>query len=255
MKLKGVAFLLISFICFTLGNYINKPIQIFRQDYRKFRSRSLKAVDNSFLTVYNRLNSSITEYAAPFHQANLRWKKVCKNLQNLKLEENTRMDWSRISRDVTKLFVAISFIQESGLSMLFSPYELTSPTASAIILNNLFDRMEEQMDVMWDIYMKNKSCVAEYFSLYLTSFEPLIENICWTSNKTMENLMQDFERAEIDNNFANKTIDSCVKMAESCSEPNEVDDCLEKFVIFYFIEFFNHFTKSLSEKPLHRQFT
>lgn len=210
---------------------INDTIRVFRQDYRKFQKNSFKIVDRSFFNVYNALNSSLFDVLEPFDKVSSSWKKLCGSFRALEVDNKTKIRINAVCYDVQILLEKLLFERDESLAMFFYG-DLTSATPAGIVLEKLFFHMELQMEAMWKVYAQNSSCVAPFVKTYIPTFEILVENICFMSNRTISKINPEFFDARQLLITAKDLIMRCIEKGDFCSPTNNPQKCVENFVSF-----------------------
>lgn len=208
---------------------IDDSIREFRQDYRKFRRVSLKVVDRSFFNVYNALNLSLLNATEPLKDIHEKWKKFCKSFKNANCDNSTAQRWLIACKDVNDLITKTFQIRED-LMMEFYCGDLTAPTPPALILDTLYYYMEPQFEEMWNVYIKNSSCVAPFLKTYFPSYEPIIDNIIYITNQTAEKMPEIFSQARHLYQFSPSAIYECIRNSGSCLRSKKIDKCAERAV-------------------------
>lgn len=209
--------------------YVDKTVQKFRADYRKFRAKTIWDVDQSFFNVYNELNASLSNIIEPYQQTHSKLIELCNNLESAK-RNNTVKNFFRFRRicvDGRKLVKDFTFVRQSCLMEMFSG-DLNEPSFPGLIAKSLFNLVEFQMNEVMNIYNQNKSCVAQFIDDYLPSIEPIVDNINFISNITVNNLSQ-LNNASMNSRKAIGIIQKGIEMIEFCFDDQQ-DGCDRKKV-------------------------
>lgn len=147
---------------------------------------------------------------------------MCEKVIVLTLENLPPPNFNSTCNNVNALINNLVNEHENGLSLIF-PGDLTSTTLSGTIVMSLFDKMEKQMQKLWKIYVKQTHCVDFLLETYLSSFEPLIDNICLLNNETLRELHIAFDIAAKLAPRPLKQIKNIVRAVERClRRPNQV---------------------------------
>lgn len=230
----------IAVICVLVGfascqeiHTIDPMIQRFRQGYRIFSDNSLRRVDRCFFDVYNALNSSLVGLLAPFHLVRSNLSQFCSTAKQSNIGQS---DKSRVSEICTHFDYSLTFLlgeNRRGLESLF-PGELTTLSPAAETAMELFTQLELQMTDMWDVYIRNVSCVGPLLRTILPSYEPLIDNICFVNNLTINLLFETFRGTKSNGVLLGTKLTQAIRQAKSClSSYVGVEDCFDKAVSYF----------------------
>lgn len=204
---------------------IDRNVQAFRQSYRNFQKVSLITVDRSFFAVYNKLNSSIFKVVEPFRKNRIKWNKLCKSFMDEGFDNKTSTHIQKLCDSGRMLIKQLLAERERALGLMFEG-DLMSDTASGAAVKRLFDRMEDRMQEMWNIYASNLTCVGKFIKNYLPAFEPIIDNFCYFNNKTSESLNRVFYNSRTRTDNANRRMMSFISKLETCLYSKSMKACI-----------------------------
>jgi hypothetical protein len=209
--------------------FIDKNLQRFHQDYRRFKGKTLQVVDRSFFHFYKALNLSLFDTFAPVVKSHQNWIEMCKTLRKAKLGNETLNHLNEICYKINNLFDIIHDEHENGLLSFFYR-DLTDDSSLRTIAKSLFAFMELQMQDMWKIYKRNETCIASLLSTYLPSFEPIVDNICFMSNQTISNISTIFTDSRALFSISTNYIDGFVQKLMYCQKSKQLGECVMKGV-------------------------
>lgn len=208
---------------------INPMIQSFRQDYRKFRDGSLRRVDRCFFNVYNALNSSLVEVLKPFHRIRLTTKETCSKIKQSQLDKSVKSRVESVCSNFAYSLRVLLAEHHHGLENLYAG-EVTALSPAGNTAMTLLNLVELQMDDMWDVYIRNISCVGPLLKKFLPSYDPLIDNICFINNATIHLLEELFRESKSHSFLLGMKLTSAIRKADSCLDISSTAECFDKAV-------------------------
>lgn len=219
---------LLVVIKLTYGAFIiDESAREFRKDFLKFKAISSHAVDRAFFEVYNSLNIQLMRSFEPIQDFQEMWNDLCDKTLKLDLVKKTNRRWFSACNNVNKLISESRQDRKRNIDEFYSP-GIFEPTPTALILDEIFTKIELlHLDKMWNIYIKNSSCVSSLLGNYFPSFEPIVDNVIFIVNLT---------KAEIPNFFnssSNVEAFECIRWTEECTIRSNASKCLERSVSYF----------------------
>jgi hypothetical protein len=215
---------------FVAGTFVpDKLTREFRRSFLHFKTDSLQVVDQVFFNVYNTFAYHITESIKPVIELQESWGNFCENVTKSTISRPSRRKWQKSCSNVQKKINETLLEREKALAVFYSG-NLLNPTPLAAILEDIIIKVELHMATMWDIHVKNSSCVSPMLSNYFPSFLPIIDNIVFMANATIAEIPRIFNELQIIDAEKGRQALYCVSQSKDCLTLKNTEKCLSKSV-------------------------
>lgn len=176
----------------TSITFVFDDFRDFRKNYRKFRAESYEIVDQKFIEIYNLLDNKLKENFSPLQTFQEDWNFFCVNVSKSFNSPSSQHKWGKLCRDVDGAIEENLKKREKALEEFYSE-DLIAPMPLSSVLDETCEKIENHMDFMWKVYIKNNSCVSPLLPNYLPSFLPIVDNIIFLMNSTISNISEVFK--------------------------------------------------------------